>query len=101
MNFNDRFVSFAFEDYLLEDMLLNHKQYFSFRPHKIGRWWNNKEEIDIVAFDDTYICVVECKWQNSVNRERVLHQLIKKSRMVKHKLEESFLVICREDFLRG
>jgi AAA+ ATPase superfamily predicted ATPase len=101
LNFNDRFVSFAFEDYLLEDMLLNHKQYFSFRPHKIGRWWNNKEEIDIVAFDDTYICFVECKWQNSVNRERVLHQLIKKSKMVKHKLEESFLVICREDFLRG
>jgi AAA+ ATPase superfamily predicted ATPase len=101
LNFNDRFVSFAFEDYLLEDMLLNHKQYFSFRPHKIGRWWNNKEEIDIVAFDDTHICFVECKWQNSVNRERVLHQLIKKSKMVKHKLEESFLMICREDFLRG
>ncbi len=98
LNFNDRFVSFAFEDYLLEDMLLNHQKYFSFRPHKIGRWWNNKEEIDIVAFDDENICFVECKWQNSVNKERVKEGLIAKSRLVKHNKHSSFLVVSKGDY---
>ncbi len=100
LNFNDRFVSFAFEDYVLEDMLLHHEKYFSFRPHKIGRWWNNKEEIDIVAFDDENICFVECKWQNSVNKERVKEALIGKSALVKGDKERFYLVVCKEDYLR-
>ncbi|CAA6821010.1 MAG: archaeal ATPase, fused to C-terminal DUF234 domain [uncultured Sulfurovum sp.] len=99
LNFNDRFVSFAFEDYVLEDMLLNYKKYFSFRPHKIGRWWNNKEEIDIVAFDDDHICFIECKWQNKVNKDSVKEELIQKSSIVKHTKKSSFLVVTKEDYL--
>ncbi|SFV59263.1 archaeal ATPase, fused to C-terminal DUF234 domain [hydrothermal vent metagenome] len=99
LNFNDKFVSFAFEDYILEDMLLNYKKYFSFRPLKIGRWWNNKEEIDIVAFDDENICFVECKWQNSVNVERVKEKLIAKSTLVKQNKKASYLVLCKSTTL--
>jgi len=51
----------------------------------------------VVVMDDENICFVECKWQNSVNRERVLHQLIKKSHIIKHDLKESFLVVCKGD----
>ena len=101
MNFNDRFVSFAFEDFVAEDIQYNPSKYVDFIPKKIGRWWNKNEEIDVVVMDDENICFIECKWQNRVNKERVLHQLIKKSRVVKHKLKESFLVVCKEDFLRG
>ncbi|CAA6805899.1 MAG: archaeal ATPase, fused to C-terminal DUF234 domain [uncultured Sulfurovum sp.] len=99
LNFNDRFVSFAFEDYVLEDMLLNHRKYFSFRPHKIGRWWNNKEEIDIVAFDDDNICFIECKWQNSLKRDKVKEDLIRKSSIIKTTKKASFLVVTKEDYL--
>jgi AAA+ ATPase superfamily predicted ATPase len=99
LNFNDRFVSFAFEDYVLEDMLLNYQKYFTFRPHKIGRWWNNKEEIDIVAFDEENICFIECKWQNSVNKERVKEALIEKSALVRSKKKSSFLIVSKEDYL--
>lgn len=98
MNFNDRFVSFAFEDFILEDIQHKPSKYINFIPKKIGRWWNKNEEIDIVVMDDKHICFIECKWQNSVNKERVLHQLIKKSKLVKHELEESFLVVTKEDF---
>jgi len=101
LNFNDRFVSFAFEDYLIEDMLLHYDRYFSFRPHKIGRWWNNKEEIDIIAFDDNNICFVECKWQNSVNKDRVKEKLIAKSQIIKHHKVSSYLVISKEDYMNG
>ena len=99
LNFNDKFVSFAFEDYILEDMLLNYQKYFSFRPLKIGRWWNNKEEIDIVAFDDNNICFIECKWQNSVNVDRIKEQLITKSALIKHNKRASYLVLCKKDFI--
>ena len=99
LNFNDRFVSFAFEDYVLEDVLLNHQKYFSFRPHKVGRWWNNQEEIDLVAFDDDNICFIECKWQNSVNEERIKEELIRKSALVKHDKEVSYLVMTKKRYL--
>ena len=99
MNFNDRFVSFAFEDFVAEDILYNPLKYIDFTPKKIGRWWNKNEEIDLVVMDERHICFIECKWQNSVNKERVKHQLIKKSKLVKHELEESFLVVSKEDFL--
>ena len=46
-------------------------------PLKVGRWWNNKEEIDLVAFDDENIAFIECKWQNSVDKERIKRDLIK------------------------
>ena len=46
---------------------------------KVVRWWNNKEEIDLVAFDDENIAFIECKWQNIVDKERIKRDLIKKS----------------------
>ena len=70
LNFNDRFVSFAFEEYVLEKIL-------GFTPSKIDRWWNKNEEIDIVAYDEQNIAFIECKWRNSVNKEFELNRLIK------------------------
>jgi hypothetical protein len=99
LNFNDRFVSFAFEDYVLEDILQNPLQYFDFIPKKAGRWWNNKEEIDIIAFDDENITFVECKWQNSVDREKVKSRLIEKSAFLNDKRNKNYLVITKEDYL--
>ena len=45
-----------------------------------------------------HICFIECKWQNSMNKEQILHRLIKKSKSLKHNLKENFLVICKKDF---
>ncbi|HHD81823.1 MAG TPA: ATP-binding protein, partial [Campylobacterales bacterium] len=69
--------------------------------HKIGRWWNNKEEIDIVAFDDEHICFIECKWQNAVNKDKVKEALIQKSSFIKNDKKTSFLVITKEDYLKS
>ena len=55
MNFNDRFVAFAYEDFIVEDIMQNPMHYLSFTPTKIGRWWNKHEEIDVVAMNDTQI----------------------------------------------
>ena len=98
-NFNDRFVSFAFEDFVAQDLMQNPSKYIDFIPKKVGRWWNKNEEIDLIAMDETNICFIECKWRNSVNKEQVLYQLVKKSKYVKHNLKESFLVITKDDYL--
>lgn len=101
LNFNDRFVSFAFEDYVIEDIWGNPKKYFDFLPKKVGRWWNNKEEIDIVVFDEEHICFIECKWQENVKRESVMSDLIKKSANISHEKIASYKVITKEDFLHS
>jgi hypothetical protein len=101
LNFNDRFVSFAFEDFILEDITEDPLKYLNFIPKKIGRWWNNKEEIDIVAFDDTNIAFVECKWQNSVSTEDVKNKLIQKSQAVDTKdKKRDYLVVTKENYLQ-
>ena len=101
LNFNDRFVSFAFEEYVLEKILQNPKKILGFTPCKIGRWWNKNEEIDIVAYDEQNIAFIECKWQNSVNREFELNRLIKKSTHLNHNLKESCFIFTKDDFLRS
>jgi AAA+ ATPase superfamily predicted ATPase len=100
-NFNDRFVSFAFEEFVREDLRLNPEKYIDFIPKKVGRWWNNKEEIDIIAMDDKNICFIECKWQNSVNKKSVLNKLIQKSQNIPATDKKiSYLIVTKEDYLR-
>jgi len=67
-------------------------------PLKLGRWWNNKEEIDLVAFDEN-IAFIECKWQNSVDKERIKRDLIKKSLHLKNDKKAEYLVLCKNDFV--
>ncbi|QOY53241.1 ATP-binding protein [Candidatus Sulfurimonas baltica] len=100
LNFNDRFVSFAFEDYVVEDILENPKKYLDFIPTKVGRWWNNKEEIDIVAFDDENICFIECKWQNRVDEEKVKEKLMQKSINIVSDKTTSYLVVTKDSYLK-
>ena len=98
-NFNDKFVSFAFEDIILEDILQHPQRYLPFVPKKIGRWWNNKEEIDIVAYDDNRIAFFECKWQNSVHKEQVKQQLMHKALSLTQGKEAYYYVITKKDYL--
>jgi len=100
-NFNDRFVSFAFEDYVIEDIIDNPKKYLDFIPLKVGHWWNNKEEIDIVAYDDKNIAFIECKWQNSVNIEQVKTKLIQKAKGLHENKNAFYLVVTKNDYLEN
>jgi AAA+ ATPase superfamily predicted ATPase len=101
LNFNDKFVSFAFEDFILEDITLNPLKYLNFIPIKIGRWWNNKQEIDIVAFNDKNIAFIECKWQNNVNVDRIKNELITKSLHLVEDKKPLYMVVTKQDYLKG
>ena len=98
-NFNDNFVSFVYEDYVKEEILQDPIKYLGFVPLKIGRWWNNKEEIDIVAFDDKNIAFIECKWTNKSVGLSVLNRLKDKSLLVNSSsLKKYFILFSKSGF---
>ncbi len=96
--FNQRFVAFAFEDYVKEVLLENPMQYLGFVPLKIGRWWNNKEEIDLVALGDEKIAWIECKWQNRLIGYEVYQALVEKSELVNVPLQKEYLIFSKSGF---
>ena len=97
-NFNDNFVSFAYEDYIQEQILQDPIKYLGFVPLKIGRWWNNKEEIDLVAFDEENITFIECKWQNRKIKKGVLDALKEKSILINSPLKRHFILFSKSGF---
>ena len=79
------FMGFAFEDImkeLLQTLNLQGKAPIPF--HRIGRWWDRQEEIDLVALnqDTDDALFVECKWTAQPVDIDVLHELKQKSRHV-------------------
>jgi uncharacterized protein len=102
-SFNEKFVSFAFEDYVLEILLEYPIKYLGFIPIKIGRWWNNKEEIDIVAIGEKKVAFIECKWQSQKVGHNVLLELLRKSKLVKidPNLEKVMAVFSKSGFKNG
>ncbi|MCR4941231.1 MAG: ATP-binding protein [Campylobacter sp.] len=97
-NFNDKFVSFCFED-AVREMIVNDPSLIGFKPQKIGRWWDNKSEIDLIAFDEQNICFIECKWQNNVNEQSVLNALQAKSAHLINGKKPSYKLFSKEWYL--
>jgi AAA+ ATPase superfamily predicted ATPase len=74
---------------------------FSF--NKLGRWWNNKEEIDIVGIDSSGDQIVfgECKYQNKPVDSDVFEALLKKKDQVmwkNHCRKELFILFSISGF---
>lgn len=84
-NFIDHHVSYIYENICIEKLWsMNADGYFTFSFDKIGRWWNNSSEIDIVATDSTgnNILFGECKYRNAKIGIDVLSELEKKANEV-------------------
>ena len=80
--FNEKFVAFAFEDYVKELLTNKPLEFLGFRPRKIGRWWNNFEEIDLVAIGEDRAAFIECKWQTQKVGFSVYNNLTRKADIV-------------------
>lgn len=62
----NHFSSKAFENICIEYLKnLNIENKLEFRFKTIGRWWNNNDEIDIIATDGKQLILGECKFKNS------------------------------------
>lgn len=64
----EQFVSYAFEEAAREYLARQARQgTLPFLPERIGSWWDQQSEIDVIMISDTDRCLLlgECKW--SVN----------------------------------
>ena len=92
-------VSKIYEDLSRETVLNNSEIPFPIK--KLGRWWNNNEEIDIVGLGDNEIIFGECKWSNKKVGLSVLLTLKEKSKSVKwnnSNRKEYFILFSKEGF---
>lgn len=84
-NLVDSHIAYVYEDVCIEKMWgLNAADTWDFHFDKVGRWWNNNSEIDIVAIDkgSNNIIFGECKyWTHKVGID-VLNELEQKSAQV-------------------
>lgn len=89
-NFVDAHVSYVYEDVCIEKLWeLSASDTWEFHFDKVGRWWNNNTEIDIVALDQEGGRVIfgECKyWTNKVGVD-VLRNLELKAKQVEWRRE--------------
>ncbi|MBF0449789.1 MAG: ATP-binding protein [Candidatus Magnetomorum sp.] len=96
--FNQRFVSFAFEDYVKELIMENPMQYLGFVPLKMGRWWSKNAEIDLVAIGEDSIALIECKWQNQPVDIHTYQEMIQKSQYIEHSTPLTFILFSKNGF---
>lgn len=84
-NLIDRHISYVYEDICIEEMWqMSAEDTWNFHFDKVGRWWSNSTEIDIVALDNTGGNIVfgECKyWSGKVGMD-VLNALEEKTKEV-------------------
>lgn len=75
-------LSSAYEKICQEILKENQKSIFSFE--KIGRWWDNNNEIDIIGMnsENRQIIFCECKWSSKDIGTNILNNLIEKSKKV-------------------
>ena len=102
-SFNQTFVSFAFEEYAKEQILEDPDTFLGFKPRTVGRWWNNYEEIDLIAIGEKKAAFIECKWQNRKADYTVYSDLVRKSRLVNldPNLEKVFVLFSKSGFSNG
>jgi len=90
-NLIDSHIAYVYEDICTEKMWqLNVAGTWDFHFDKVGRWWNNDTEIDIVAIDRSGKDIVfgECKYRTDKTGINVLSELEQKANRVDWKISE-------------
>jgi len=78
----EQFVSYAFEEAARSFVTrLARKGQLSFLPERIGSWWDQNSEIDVVAVSDSEreLLVGECKWSTNPVGTDILENLKRKT----------------------
>ena len=81
----EQFVSYGFEEAARAYVSrLARKVQLSFLPERIGSWWDQSSEIDVLAVSDSEraLLVGECKWSTSPVGSDILEDLKRKTQML-------------------
>ena len=91
-NFNS-FVAKTYEDICIEYTLKNEELL------KCGRWWNKKEEIDVVGIGEDFLIIGECKYSNKKVGTDILDKLKEKSKHIELKLPiKKYILFSKSGF---
>ena len=104
-NFEDNHVAHIYE-YVCRSELWRLAFADELQFNTIGRWWNSKEEIDIVAFDSTGEDIIfsECKYRNQPMDADVFFDLLRKKELVPWKKDsrrEKFVLFSISGFTQN
>ena len=95
-NIVDNHISYVYENLCIDEMWnLNANNRWDFHFDRVGRWWNNNTEIDIVAYDSNGFDIIygECKFTERPVDVDIYYQLVEKSRNVNWKSN------CKKHFI--
>jgi hypothetical protein len=71
------FMGPVYEDICRQELIREGEALLGFAPVKVGRYWDAKNEIDVVAEDPaaSTVAFVECKWSRNVHVDQVIRDL--------------------------
>ena len=75
------FMGAVYEDICRQELIREGESLLGFAPAKVGRYWDLRNEIDVVAEDATAskVAFIECKWSRNVHVDQVLRDLRRKA----------------------
>lgn len=81
----DTFMGLVYENLCRQEILLHGEDRLGFVPARVGRYWDARAGIDIVAEDASgeRVAFIECNWGTKVDVERVLTRLAVKGDLVR------------------
>ena len=95
----DTFMGQPYEEICRQHLIADGSRLLGWQPLRVGRYWDSRTEIDLVAVDAAgeRVAFVECKWGRSVDVARVVRRLREKARAVAPLAAAShrYLVISR------
>lgn len=101
----DQFTGPAFEGICREYIWRLHSAGdLGFTPRMVGRWWNRREELDIVAVGEGDLLVGECKWSTKLVGENILDDLMRKAGLLKAQHDSKqfhYVLFARSGFTRA
>lgn len=104
-NIVDNHISFVYENICIDEMWsLNSMNTWDFHFDRVGRWWNNNTEIDIIAYDSNGSDIIygECKFTEKPVDVDIYYQLVEKSKAVNWKSDgrEQFILFSINGFTK-
>lgn len=104
-NIVDNHISFVYENICIDEMWnLNSMSTWDFHFDRVGRWWNNNTEIDIIAYDSNGLDIIygECNFTEKQVDVDIYYQLVEKSKAVNWKSDgrEHFILFSINGFTK-
>jgi len=91
----------TYKKYILNLIQNDTKKYLGYHAHKIAPWWDNKNTIDLVAFDDTNITFINIMWENSEIAKSMYIKLKENSINYKTNLKRNYIIISKNSYLKS